>query len=354
MKIKVNNDLRDLLRFKIGEQYEKYEFDLEPIDRLKVEKHVYDRYKYCGNDLKTLFGEEIDRDIHLLFNADVLCAVFYRFSNQLFFKLVSAIEGHLPTNHIMIRKGVVFNDSILIAKHSLSENEIIHIKSDVKANITGLGFLNNQFYDNLNLDKFYPQSNFLENRILKKIEKFYNQKTNFDDFIKFYWEYKSLWNQNDEFNQKFICILDKLEFLIEIQDNHKLSCTALMDYNNLDKDNEKEIIDWLIKYEDEEFSMSYYGIFENIETLENHCFIIRAIEGKITIDYKKYKESLIFIKTYWNFFWELHEKYKPNSSHYNKYQIQVKLSHYLQVHKLYPDIIKKYNKSELELKKERY
>lgn len=70
------------LRFKINEPFDKYEFDLEYIRIQHLDGLEYSAYKYIKPDFNYFLNVEIKRDIVLLFNADVLSAVYYRFGGN--------------------------------------------------------------------------------------------------------------------------------------------------------------------------------------------------------------------------------------------------------------------------------
>ena len=67
----------DKLPFKIGMQYENWEFDLDIIETEK-----YDKYRYNKNDIKMLFGFEI-KEIFLTFDLDILFKVEILFNNKI-------------------------------------------------------------------------------------------------------------------------------------------------------------------------------------------------------------------------------------------------------------------------------
>ena len=56
--------------FKIGMQYENWEFDLEPIETTKY----YDKYEYIKGDITSIFYLDI-KNIFLYFNLDILYKV---------------------------------------------------------------------------------------------------------------------------------------------------------------------------------------------------------------------------------------------------------------------------------------
>ncbi len=74
--------------FKIGEQYENWEFDLEPVNFTKT----CDQYRYLKTDQREFFSIPIEQ-ILLSFNLDILFQVEYHFQAKYFQQLkVKLIE----------------------------------------------------------------------------------------------------------------------------------------------------------------------------------------------------------------------------------------------------------------------
>lgn len=94
--------LLKLLRFTIGEQYENYEFDLKSKGEKTVNEICYDIYLYDKGDFKTLFDLPTSRGILLLFNADILSAVYYRFKGNHFEYLLKQLNKQLPSKNKMV------------------------------------------------------------------------------------------------------------------------------------------------------------------------------------------------------------------------------------------------------------
>ncbi len=76
-------DLEDL-PFKIGMQYENWEFDLEPVEFAEY----YDKYIYIKSDFSELLGFSVVAS-YLYFKLDIL------FKIEIFFKIDSALTYHL-------------------------------------------------------------------------------------------------------------------------------------------------------------------------------------------------------------------------------------------------------------------
>lgn len=91
-----------LLRFTIGEQYESYEFVLKSKGEKTVNDISFEMYLYEKDDFKMLFDLPISRGILLLFNADILSAVYYRFEGNHFEYLLKQINKKLPSKNKMV------------------------------------------------------------------------------------------------------------------------------------------------------------------------------------------------------------------------------------------------------------
>lgn len=82
----------DFIPFQIGEQYENWEFDLEPVKTTKT----YDQYKYLKADQRELFYIPINQ-ILLTFNLDILFQVEYQFETKYFQQLKNRLIEYLTT-----------------------------------------------------------------------------------------------------------------------------------------------------------------------------------------------------------------------------------------------------------------
>lgn len=122
------NQLLNSLKFIIGEQYDKYEFCLEEKGEKTIKDITYDLYLYAERDFSELFGLSISRGILLLFNADVLEAVYFRFNGNHFEYLLKEINSYLPINEKIQIDPFINNKATVY----LSENMILEIllKSD--------------------------------------------------------------------------------------------------------------------------------------------------------------------------------------------------------------------------------
>lgn len=64
------------IKFKIGEQYEKHEFDLDWEETIFENNLRYEVYQYIGNNKITIFGFEVQKTL-LAYNCDFLAGIFY-------------------------------------------------------------------------------------------------------------------------------------------------------------------------------------------------------------------------------------------------------------------------------------
>lgn len=64
------------IKFKIGKQYEKHEFDLDRVETIFENNLRYEVYRYIGNNKITIFGFEVQKTL-LAYNCDFLADIFY-------------------------------------------------------------------------------------------------------------------------------------------------------------------------------------------------------------------------------------------------------------------------------------
>lgn len=64
------------IKFKIGEQYEKYEFDLDRVETIFENNLRYEVCQYIVNNKITIFGFKVQKTL-LAYNCDFLAGVIY-------------------------------------------------------------------------------------------------------------------------------------------------------------------------------------------------------------------------------------------------------------------------------------
>lgn len=141
---KSEKNLLKQLRFTIGEQYENYEFDLKSKGEKTVNGICYEIYLYEKGDFKTLFGLPISRGIVLLFNADILSAVYYRFRGNHFKYLLKQLNKQLPSkNKMVIDPFVAYR-----ATCNLDTNTILELLVKKDGN-TGISIKTSKYHNSL-------------------------------------------------------------------------------------------------------------------------------------------------------------------------------------------------------------
>lgn len=128
----------DFIPFQIGEDYENWEFDLEPID-LSLKK-PYDQYIYFKKDIKELFGLEIQL-IYLYFSLDILfkVEVIFKSKNQVqdFIYLATELEKKY-SRQVLISKNDKLTKTwkdikkLLIIEHDFKNNQLKLVVVDKK------------------------------------------------------------------------------------------------------------------------------------------------------------------------------------------------------------------------------
>lgn len=98
----MNKKLQQELKFKIGEQYGKHEFDLDWVKSVMNNNLKYEVYKYTGKDKISIFDCKIDK-ILLAYNCDFLAGIFYFTRRNCYLKLLSEIqiESSYTSNRII-------------------------------------------------------------------------------------------------------------------------------------------------------------------------------------------------------------------------------------------------------------
>lgn len=94
-------ELRNKLRFTIGDQYEAYEFNLKSQGTKTINSINFEIYLYDKTDFESLFDIPISRGILLLFNADILSCIYYRFNGNHFNNLLNQLNSYLPIHNKM-------------------------------------------------------------------------------------------------------------------------------------------------------------------------------------------------------------------------------------------------------------
>ncbi|SEF77254.1 hypothetical protein [Flavobacterium urumqiense] len=87
----MNKKLQQELKFKIGEQYGKYEFELDWVTSVVDNNLRYEVYRYIGKDKSSFFNFEIHK-ILLAYNCDFLTGVFYFIKGDCYSELIEKLN----------------------------------------------------------------------------------------------------------------------------------------------------------------------------------------------------------------------------------------------------------------------
>jgi hypothetical protein len=82
------------LRFKIGEEYDLNEFNLNSLDSTFSKGLELENYEYIKDDFKSLFGIPFSKNIVLQYNGDILFSVIFSFNQIYYDKLKSEINKY--------------------------------------------------------------------------------------------------------------------------------------------------------------------------------------------------------------------------------------------------------------------
>ncbi len=96
---------------------------------------------------------------------------------------------------------------------------------------------------------------------------------------------------------------------------------AMNEFKRLDISNETELIQWVLKYEDNEL---FYSGYEKVNNWEQNNLMLHSLDKSIVLDGTKYAESLYFSEIHPKYYWELFEKYKITPEQFNEAKAQTK------------------------------
>ncbi len=108
------------IKFKIGEQYEKHEFDLDWVETIFKNNLRYEVYQYIGNNKITIFGFEIQKTL-LAYNCDFLAGIFYFIESDKYPDLIEKLNLKISKK---IDSGI-FKNSALLSITSSKKNYLV-------------------------------------------------------------------------------------------------------------------------------------------------------------------------------------------------------------------------------------
>jgi hypothetical protein len=124
----MNKKLQQELKFRIGEQYGKYEFELDWVTSVIDNNLRYEVYRYIGKDKSSIFNFKIHK-VLLAYNCDFLAGVFYFIKGNSYFRILSEIQKETFCtsrifNLIEINENII---TIIVMKKKNKTNILINI-----------------------------------------------------------------------------------------------------------------------------------------------------------------------------------------------------------------------------------
>lgn len=124
----MSKKLQQELKFRIGEQYGKYEFELDWVTSVMDNNLRYEVYKYIGKDKSSIFNFELHK-ILLAYNCDFLAGIFYFVKGDCYFRILSEIQKESFFTSIIINMIEIDENitTIIVTKKKNKINSLIDI-----------------------------------------------------------------------------------------------------------------------------------------------------------------------------------------------------------------------------------
>lgn len=146
----------------------------------------------------------------------------------------------------------------------------------------------------------------------------------FNELFKLYKEYVT-----------FKSLYTEVSYLAEHYTNIDLAKKALKKYNNIDINDEKMIVKWLLENED-----NYFLPFKKTGQWKNSGILILETEPNLVVDCSEFLEPFLLNNIYWEHYDEIMDKYVPTKEHYEQYggRLPWDLETHLKVHNKYLEL----------------
>jgi len=150
-------------------------------------------------------------------------------------------------------------------------------------------------------------------------------------------------NLNDPFaNIKYKAFIhidnlySEVSFLVHNCNNNQLAQDALKEYYDLNKEDEKMIVRWLLNQK-----KIYFFSLQKTDNWEKTGTFILETEPNLIIDCSNYLDSFLFNEIYTNLKNEIMKKYEPTEEHFiqNGGSVENSLENFLRLHNKYLDLI---------------
>ncbi|WP_152287544.1 hypothetical protein [Flavicella marina] len=153
--------------------------------------------------------------------------------------------------------------------------------------------------------------------------------------------YESL-TWDDQLNYEFANQANKLytsnSFVIDLIERNDIAIAAMEEYSKIDVKDEKSIIKWLLKHDDNYFISD----FEKMENWEYSHYLTPEYMDAIVIDCTDYTAGIVLYETFVKHYHEVMWKYRPTEEHEKiagKHPIILSLPSLLTWHMKYQDLL---------------
>jgi len=157
-------------------------------------------------------------------------------------------------------------------------------------------------------------------KCLEEFSKFKNNLTSIDDFCEWSENCKKLYDEIDVYERmtyRYVKPLHELVYNNSAIQNlitfHPLAKKAKDDFYKLNRDNDRDLIEWVLKYEQNELANEPC---KKVKNWKQNPLIFHPIDNSIVLDCRGYQESLQFSEIHHKYYWELYYKYMITSQQF--------------------------------------
>ncbi len=118
------------IKFKIGEQYEKHEFELDWVKSVLDGNLRYEVYQYIGKDKIIIFGFLVHKTF-LAYNCDFLASAFYFIESDSFLKKASGIQPKFSDTRMRRINVVKLDEQIWMIYVLVKKNKFATLIDDI-------------------------------------------------------------------------------------------------------------------------------------------------------------------------------------------------------------------------------
>jgi len=167
---------------------------------------------------------------------------------------------------------------------------------------------------------------------IQEVEYWYNKLTPLADELEFT---EIFVDKSYKAFEKIKTYYNIVKEVVENYTNRHIAIEGLKEFHSIDLDDEKNMIAWLLKYDDNPF----HFLNESSE-LRKIGILVLETKPQLVIDCTDFKESFIFFDIYSKNFGEMIYKYEPvNLLDENGKKIEFSLQNYLKSHNKYLDLL---------------